>query len=481
MTNVTSFIGGQYLPAKGESWDHPSAVTGQKIFTLFEAGPNDVAAAVGAASDAFHMWSKLAARERSAKLRALSNLIIKNADQLARLESEDTGKPLKVAREIDIPRAAYNFEFFADLLTGFESESHASAKTLNFTLREPLGPVACISPWNLPLYLLTWKLAPALASGCTVVAKPSEWTPRTAAMLGDLSIEAGIPKGVLNIVQGRGAVTGSALVNDARIKAVSFTGSTNTGQKIAADCAPTFKKLALEMGGKNPALVFADADIDLVVQKLVRAAFLNSGQICLCASRIYVDGEIYEQFKERFVAAAKKLVLGDPQVDGTDIGPLVSKAHFDKVIDRIALARREGGQILCGGDAPKVSAAPSGLFVSPTVIEGLPLESRTNQDEIFGPVVTIAKFAAESEAIMLANGTHYGLAATVFTKDINRALRLARQLEFGIVWVNTWMNRDLRTPFGGVKNSGLSREGGFEGLKFFTEAKNVCIEIEELV
>ncbi|MAL02893.1 MAG: 2-hydroxymuconic semialdehyde dehydrogenase [Arenimonas sp.] len=399
-------------------------------------------------------------------------------EDFAAAESRDAGKPLALARSLDIPRAASNLRFFAAAATQFASESHAGPGVVNYTLRQPLGVVACISPWNLPLYLFTWKIAPALAAGNCVVGKPSEVTPVTAWMLGELAREIGFPAGVLNIVQGRGADVGQALVDHPDVKAVSFTGSTAVGTRIAESCARSLRKVSLELGGKNPTLVFADAPREKLLDTVQRSAFLNSGQICLCGSRLLVERSIYDTFRDELVARARAMVVGDPVDAATQVGPVVSKAHFDKVMACIALAREEGGRVLCGGEAPaQEGRCADGWFIAPTVIEGLGPACRTNTEEIFGPVVTLQAFDTEDEALALANAAPYGLSASLWTSDLRRAHRLAAAVEAGVVWVNTWMNRDLRTPFGGVKQSGIGREGGWEAMRFFTEAKNVTIDL----
>ncbi|MEO8742581.1 MAG: aldehyde dehydrogenase, partial [Lysobacteraceae bacterium] len=401
----------------------------------------------------------------------------------AQAESRDAGKPLKLVREIEIPRAVSNLRFFAAAATQFASESHHGQAGLNYTLRQPLGAVACISPWNLPLYLFTWKIAPALATGNCVVAKPSEVTPVTAWMLGELAREIGFPAGVLNIVQGLGPTVGNAMVTHTGIKAVSFTGSTAVGRQIAAHCGPTLKKMSLELGGKNATLVFADAFNDNarrenLLDTVVRSAFQNSGQICLCGSRILIERSVYAAFRDAFLERVQKLRVADPQDAATDLGPLVSQAHYEKVLGCIDLARSEGGRVLCGGESLKPEGrCASGWFVAPTVIEGLGPDCRSNTEEIFGPVVTLQAFDDDDHALALANATPYGLSASVWTQQLNRAHSVAAKLQCGIVWINTWMMRDLRTPFGGVGQSGLGREGGLDAMRFFTESKNICLRI----
>jgi len=443
----------------------------------------DVEAAVRAACGAFAAWSGLSNDARARWLSRLADALEARIEDVAQAESRDAGKPLRLVREIEIPRAVSNLRFFAAAATQFASESHHGQAGLNYTLRQPLGAVACISPWNLPLYLFTWKIAPALAAGNCVVAKPSEITPVTAWMLGELAREIAFPPGVFNIVHGLGPVVGSALVEHTDIKAVSFTGSTAVGRQIAAHCGPALKKMSLELGGKNATIVFADAFNDegsraSLLDTVVRSAFQNSGQICLCGSRILVERSIYDAFRDAFVARVRTLRVGDPQDASTDLGPLVSRAHYDKVLACIAMARGEGGTVLCGSEVLRMDGrCEGGWFVAPTVIDGLGPECRTNIDEIFGPVVTLQPFDDDSHALALANATPYGLSASVWTGRLDRAHRIAATLQAGIVWINTWMMRDLRTPFGGVGQSGLGREGGMEAMRFFTEPKNVCIAL----
>lgn len=476
MEKILNFINGEWLaPASGTFLPNVNPSTGDVYSQVPDSNAIDAELAISAAHLAFRTWSQVSVSERSEKIRRLADLIRENASQLAHDEATDNGKPLKLATEVDIPRSELNFRFFADLAIALHGEAYrTSDSTISYTEQAPLGPVVCISPWNLPLYLLTWKIAPALAAGCTVIAKPSEITPMTAYRLSQLVAKAGFPKGVLNFVHGRGALLGEKLCTDPRVKAISFTGSTATGRTISQLASPLFKKLALEMGGKNPVIIFKDAEYEKMLNTVVRSSFSNQGQICLCGSRLFVEKSIYEKFKNDFVARVSQLKVGDPFDTKSDLGAVVSEEHQKKILSYVQKARDEGGKILVGGD--KVSIG-KGFYVQPTVIENIKWDSCVNQDEIFGPVVTLTPFDSEEKALEMANSTRYGLAASIWTTNINRAQRVSRHLDSGIVWVNTWMNRDLRTPFGGVKESGYGREGGLEALKFFSEVKTICIEV----
>lgn len=481
MEKILNYINGEFLEAVGGEWlDNIEPATGQVYSLIPDSDERDVAKAVEAAKNAFPGWAATSIQERSAIMTRIANMIEDRLDDLALAESRDNGKPLSLAKAVDIPRGSANFRYFAQAITQFHSETYDMGEQgFNYTLRRPLGVCGAISPWNLPLYLFTWKIAPALAAGNTVVGKPSEITPMTSYLLSRICKEAGLPDGVLNLVHGLGGKAGAAIVAHPDVPAISFTGGTATGKAISAVAAPMFKKLSLELGGKNPNLVFADADFDKAVSGSVRSSFANQGQICLCGSRILVERSIYAPFVEAFVKKVKALKVGDPLEDGTKIGAIVSKDQFEKDLSYIALAKEEGGEILAGGKAADIpnERCKDGYFIEPTVITGLGPQCRTNQEEIFGPVVTIWPFDSEEEALAAANGTQYGLSATVWTENLRRAHRIAAQLESGIVWINSWLVRDLRTPFGGVKASGVGREGGYEALHFFTEPKNIYIQL----
>lgn len=481
MQKLRNYIDGKLVSSvSGAYIDNYNPATGKVYSHLPDSDERDVNVAVEAAKRAFPQWALTSKQQRSDILLKIAQLIEQNLDSLARAESGDNGKPVWLAKKVDIPRAACNFSFFATAILHFASEAHSMEDTaLNYTLRNPIGVAGCISPWNLPLYLFTWKIAPALAAGNCVVAKPSELTPMTAFMLSELCIQAGLPPGVLNIVHGYGSKAGTAIVAHPSVSAISFTGGTKTGKKIARIAAPMFKKLSLELGGKNPNIVFADCNFGLALQTSVQAGYTNQGEICLCGSRVFVERKIYKRFRDAFVERVKNLKVGNPADDTTKQGAIVSKQHLEKVLSYIELAEKEGGKILTGGRRIILGGElKDGWFLEPTVIEGLSHQCRTNQEEIFGPVVTLIPFDTEEEVLMMANSTPYGLAAILFTENLTCAHRVAAQLQAGIVWVNCWLLRDLRTPFGGMKSSGVGREGGWEALRFFTEAKNVCVKFE---
>lgn len=478
---LSNFIDGRLVePASGQYLDNIDPATGHVYSLVPDSDDRDIANAVAAAERAFPIWSKTPAAERSRIMLKIAELIETNVDRLAMAECVDSGKPLSLARTLEIPRAVTNFRFFGTAILHFHSESHATDDVaINYTLRRPRGVCGIISPWNLPLYLFTWKIAPAMAVGNTVVAKPSEITPMTAFMLSELCQQAGLPAGVLNIVHGLGKKAGAAIVNHPATTTLSFTGGTVTGREIARTAAPMFKKVALEMGGKNPNIIFGDVDLDEVVRESVKSSFQNQGQICLCGSRIFVEKTVYEAFVEKFVASTKRLKVGDPLESTTDQGAVVSKVQLDKGMSYVKLAREEGGTIRCGGERPSTigERCRDGYFLEPTVITDLAVNCRVNREEIFGPVVSIMPFDSEQQVVEYANATDYGLSASVWTKNIQRAHKLAEQINSGTVWINCWLLRDLRVPFGGMKQSGVGREGGEEALRFFTEPKNVCVKL----
>jgi aminomuconate-semialdehyde/2-hydroxymuconate-6-semialdehyde dehydrogenase len=478
MIRIQNFINGEMLaPVKGQYIDNYEPATGQVYGEIPNSTEEDVELAVEAAERAFPIWSNMTNEERGAIMMRISLGIEKRMDEFVAAESRDNGKPLSLAAHVDIPRAVSNFHFFATAVEHFASESHyMEGMGINYTTRKPIGVVGCISPWNLPLYLFSWKIAPALASGNCVIAKPSEITPYTAYLLSEVVKESGMPAGVLNIVHGLGQHAGDAIVKHPKIKAISFTGGTKTGEYIARTAGPMFKKLSLELGGKNPNIIFADCDFDEMIKTTVRSSFANQGQICLCGSRIFIERSIYDKFKTAFVDRVNQLTVSNPSDPNAKMGAVVSKPHMEKVLSYIDLAKEEGGTILTGGKRVILDAPYNeGYYIAPTVIEGLSYDCRTNQEEIFGPVVTLTPFDTEEEVLMMANSTQYGLSATIWTSDLKRAHRTADKVQAGIVWINSWLVRDLRTPFGGVKASGVGREGGWEALRFFTEAKNVFV------
>jgi aminomuconate-semialdehyde/2-hydroxymuconate-6-semialdehyde dehydrogenase len=480
MQKISNYIGGKLVgPVTGAYIDNVDPARGVVYSLIPDSSTVDVDNAVASAMEAFEKWSGMAVEKRAAILMRIADLIDRDLEALAHAESIDNGKPVSLARRLDIPRASANLRFYATGSMHLSSDAHITGSdAVNYTLRQPVGVAGCISPWNLPLYLFTWKIAPALAAGCTVVAKPSELTPMTAFLFSKLCIEAGLPDGVLNIVHGLGSKCGQAIVEHPNVPAISFTGGTVTGKKIASVAGPMFKKLSLELGGKNPNIIFADCDFDRALEVTIQSSFSNQGEICLCGSRILVEREIFEKFVDAFVTRVKKLIVGNPAEDTTNLGALVSEAHMKKVLSYIDLAKSEGGQILTGGKQLHMKGElAKGYFVEPTVITGLDSRCRTNQEEIFGPVVTIMPFDSEEEAVADANCTGYGLSATIWTEKLSRAHRVSAMVKSGIIWVNCWLLRDLRTPFGGMKQSGVGREGGWDALRFFMDTKNVCIKL----
>jgi aminomuconate-semialdehyde/2-hydroxymuconate-6-semialdehyde dehydrogenase len=479
MFQIKNYIDGKLCsPADGQYLDNYEPATGQVYSHIPRSNHKDAELAIEAATKAYQSWSLTTKEERSAVMMRIADGIRMRMDEFVAAESKDNGKPLKLAAQVDIPRAISNFEFFATGILHFASESHQmEGLGVNYTLRKPIGVVACISPWNLPLYLFSWKIAPALAAGNTVVAKPSEVTPMTAYLLAEVCIEAGLPDGVLNIVHGLGHEVGEAMVKHPNVKAISFTGGTQTGKAIASIAAPMFKKLSLELGGKNPNIIFADCDFEDMLNTTLRSSFANQGQICLCGSRIFIERPLYDKFRDAFVDRVSKMKVSNPNDPEAKLGAVVSESHMNKVLSYVDLAREEGGTVLTGGHRVHLQAPfDQGYYIAPTVIEGLAFNCRTNLEEIFGPVVTLAPFDTEEDVLQMANATEYGLSATLWTSNLKRAHRMANELHSGIVWINSWLVRDLRTPFGGMKNSGVGREGGWEALRFFTEAKNVFVK-----
>jgi aminomuconate-semialdehyde/2-hydroxymuconate-6-semialdehyde dehydrogenase len=479
MKVIKNYINGQLInPVFDKHLENVDPSRGKVYSTIPDSTAEDVQLAVDAAEKAFPVWSNTSKEKRSDILMKIAQLLEDRLDFFAEAESLDNGKPVSLSKAVDIPRAISNLRFFATGILHFASESHyMEGEGVNYTTRKPIGVVGCISPWNLPLYLFTWKIAPALAAGNCVIAKPSEITPMTAYMLSELCVEAGLPAGVFNIVHGLGHKVGDAMSRHPKVKAISFTGGTKTGEIISSIAAPMFKKLSLELGGKNPNIIFADCDFEDALSTTMRSSFANQGQICLCGSRIFIERPIYEKFKNAFVEKTKKSKVSFPADPEAKLGAVVSQSHMEKILSYVQLAKEEGGTVLCGGERVILEGEyKDGYYLKPTIIEGLAFDCRVNQEEIFGPVVTITPFDTEEEVLMMANSTQYGLAATVWTTNLKKAHRVADNLHSGIVWLNSWLVRDLRTPFGGVKASGVGREGGFEALRFFTEAKNVFVK-----
>jgi aminomuconate-semialdehyde/2-hydroxymuconate-6-semialdehyde dehydrogenase len=477
--NCRHFIDGQFVQLdEGKSFENINPATEEVLGLVAEGGKAEVDLAVASARKALNgPWKKVTLEERSKILRRIGDLILERQDELARLECLDTGKPFSLANSIDIPRAAYNFHFFADYIISVGTDAYQQDdKALHYAVRRPVGVVGIIKPWNLPLLLLTWKLAPCLGMGNTAVVKPAEWTPMTATVLMEILKEAGVPDGVVNLVHGFGPNSaGGAISEHPDVDAISFIGEPSTGSAIMKAGADSLKKLSYELGGKNPNIIFADADMDEVVETTIKSSFINQGEVCLCGSRIYVERPAYEEFLEKFVAKTKELKVGKPFDENTNVGALVSKEHYDRVLSYVEIAREEGGTFLTGGKRPE--GLDKGYYLEPTIIADLGEDSRCVREEIFGPVVTVIPFDTEEEVIRQANDTHYGLSASIWTNDLKRGHRVAHEIEAGIIWVNTWFLRDLRTPFGGMKHSGIGRTGGMHSLDFYSELSNITIKM----
>ena len=476
MIQVQNYINGEFTTTK-DIIDDINPATGEIIAKIPKSGSKEVSNAVDAADMARVSWSELSSEKRADWLDKIADALESKSDDIASLESLDTGKPITLAKAVDASRSVANFRFFAQFSRDFSVENFEMDDAMNHVVLKPVGIAGLITPWNLPLYLLSWKIAPAIVMGNTVVAKPSELTPLTANLLSQTLDEIGFPAGVVNILHGLGSETGQAIVENPKINLISFTGGTLTGKKVAETAAPMFKKLSLELGGKNATIILDDANLDSSIPEIARSAFMNQGQVCLCGSRILVSDKIWDEFVDKFVGYVRNMKVGDPSSEDSDLGALVSFAHRDKVESYIHLAEREGGKILCGGKSPTLpSPFDKGAFLEPTVVSDLSHMSRTATEEIFGPVVTLHPFRTDEEAIDIANCTDYGLAGSVWTGDTNRGKLVAEKIETGMVWVNTWLHRDLRVPFGGVKDSGVGREGGRWSLSFFSEAVNICVK-----
>ena len=481
MNDILNFIDGEFIiPHSGKYIDNINPATGELIGRIASSESQDVQTAVDAASDSLKSWSSLTMENRINWLNKIADALESNKELIAKTESRDTGKPISLARRVDANRSVSNFRFFAQFASEQTPMEFKMDDAMNFVHRKPVGIVGLITPWNLPLYLLTWKIAPALVMGNTIVAKPSELTPLTANLFASILQDIDFPKGVFNIVHGLGPSAGQAILEHPEIKAISFTGGTQTGRIVARTAAPLFKKLSLELGGKNATIILDDADLEVAAKGAARAGFTNSGQVCLCGSRILVDASVSTKFTKLLLDEVRSMRQGDPSDEDTDIGSVISIQHLEKVESYIELAKQEGGNILTGGKRPSFSNSEitHGAFLEPTVIGGLSIDSRTATEEIFGPVVTIHTFENQEQAIEMANSTEYGLAGSVWTTDLERGKQFSKQIETGIMWVNTWLHRDLRTPFGGVKNSGVGREGGRWSLSFFSEMTNICVKYD---
>ena len=476
---LQNYISGLFIEPDSREWmDDYSPATGEIIGQVPKSQKSDVDRAVKAAKDALPYWSSLTNIQRADWLDKIADNLESKYEDIAHLESKDTGKPISLAREVDAYRSVKNFRFFGEMIRNLEEESFEMEDANNRVIYKPVGVGALITPWNLPLYLLSWKVAPAIGMGNTVICKPSELTPLTADLLMKSIDEVGLPKGVINLIHGDGMGAGAPLVSHEDVDLVSFTGGTSTGANVAQSAAVSFKKLSLELGGKNASIIFDDCDLEKTVPGVVRSGFLNQGQVCLCGSRILVQENVYDKFVDRFVNEVENMKIGDPSNEDTKLGALISPEHLSKVEEYIQIAEEEGGTILTGGYPCLPKEFENGNWIAPTVIADLDVSSRCSTEEIFGPVVTIHKFAGEEEAIEIANNTRYGLAGSIWTTDLEKGNRVAESIHTGMIWINTWLHRDLRVPFGGVKDSGVGREGGRWSLGFFSETMNICTKYD---